>query len=319
MIDFQSTDMIVFSTATAVFLLAVVFWQAIVVPWGTNRRLQDIANRRQHLINNRKLGPFSHRPQLGDLSMGLMRKITERLNLLTSDVADEAREKLAQAGWRSRDALVVYLFSRFSLPFVLGGLALLAGQYGAGAEDDIVDVMIFALPPVILGAYLPALPVRNAIQKRQKKILNTLPDSLDLLVVCAQAGLSLDASLERVSNEMEQGAAELSDELRLTVMELGYLPERRKALENLIKRTGVAQVESVVNTLLQTERYGTPLAQSLRVLAAEYRSQRLMKAEEKAARLPAIMTIPMIIFILPVLFVVLLGPAIIGAMDAFAG
>ena len=319
MIDFQSTEVIIFSTGAAVFLLAIVLWQVVVVPWSTRQRLKDITTRRDQLKHQRTLAPQRTPLQISELGLGFMRQITERLNLLSSDVADETRNTLAQAGWRSKDALVIYLFARFSLPFVLGGLALLIGQQGAGAEDDLLDVLIFTLPPVVLGAYLPALPLKNAIQKRQKKILNTLPDSLDLLVVCAQAGLSLDASLERVSKEMEQGAPELSDELRLTVMELGFLPERREALTNLIHRTGVAQVESVVNTLLQTEKYGTPLAQSLRVLAAEYRTQRLLKAEEKAARLPAIMTVPMIIFILPVLFVVLLGPAIINALDAFSG
>jgi tight adherence protein C len=138
---------------------------------------------------------------------------------------------------------------------------------------------------------------------------------LDLLVICAESGLSLDAGLERVAKEIGNASPDLAEELQLTSIELGFLPERRHALLNLNRRTNLAAIRGVVNTLVQTEKYGTPLSQSLRVLANEFRDQRLLRAEEKAARLPATLTVPMIVFILPVLFIVLIGPAIISVMD----
>jgi tight adherence protein C len=161
--------------------------------------------------------------------------------------------------------------------------------------------------------------VNNLVKKRQLLLARALPDGLDLLVICAESGLSLDAALDRVANEIGEASAALAEELSLTSIELGFLPERRQALLNLNRRTNLPSIRGVVNTLLQTEKYGTPLSQSLRVLANEFRDQRLLKAEEKAARLPATLTVPMILFILPVLFIVLVGPAVIQVMDTLGG
>lgn len=303
------------AAAAAGFLLVVALWQGVLVPWASRQRLKELEKRRLGLKQARTASPTRRKPFA--LSLSFMRGATERLNLLSSELAQQASKRLSQAGWRNRDALVIYLFARLVLPFLLGGLAVLLSQFSSNTTQDLTHTLLFFIPPVLLGAFLPELPVQRAIRLRQERVTKSLPDGLDLLVVCAQAGLSMDAALDRVAKEMHDGAPELADELRLTVLELGFLPERRSALTNLAARTGIVQMESVVNTLLQSEHYGTPLAQSLRVLAAEYRNQRLMKAEEKAARLPAILTVPMIVFILPVLFVVLLGPAIINAIDAF--
>ena len=144
-----------------------------------------------------------------------------------------------------------------------------------------------------------------------------LPDALDLLVICAEAGLSLDAALQRVSRELESTWAELSEEFGITAAELTYLPERKGAFDNLNARTNMGSIRGVVNTLLQTAKFGTPLAQSLRILAAEFRENRITRAEEKAARLPAMLTVPMILFILPTLFIVILGPAACSIHDSF--
>ncbi|MDX1541814.1 MAG: type II secretion system F family protein, partial [Geminicoccaceae bacterium] len=170
-----------------------------------------------------------------------------------------------------------------------------------------------------LGFFAPDLYVSNATTKRQKALQKALPDGLDLLVICAESGLALDAALERVAGELGGASPELAEELSLTSVELGFLPDRRQALLNLNRRTDLPAIRGVVNTLVQTEKYGTPLSQSLRVLAHEFRDQRMMKAEEKAARLPAVMTVPMIVFILPTLFIVLMGPAIISIMDNLTG
>jgi tight adherence protein C len=169
---------------------------------------------------------------------------------------------------------------------------------------------------MIAGFFAPQLVMSNAITKRQLELTKALPDALDLLVICAESGLSLDAGLDRVSKEIAEATPALAEELELTSIELGFLPERRQALINLNRRTNLPAIRAVVNTLVQTEKYGTPLSQSLRVLSQEFRDQRMMRAEEKAARLPATLTVPMIVFILPVLFIVLIGPAIIGVMDS---
>ncbi|HMF27663.1 MAG TPA: type II secretion system F family protein, partial [Candidatus Cybelea sp.] len=198
--------------------------------------------------------------------------------------------------------------------------AMVADSYGAH---------VLPVPPsyrwaaafgtAMLGFFAPGVFIRNLITKRQKQLQLGLPDALDLLVICAEAGLSLDASLTRVSRELEPTWPEISEELGITAAELTFLPERRQAFENLNGRTNLATIRGVVNTLLQTAKFGTPLAQSLRVLAAEYREARITRAEEKAARLPAMLTVPMILFILPTLFIVLLGPAALNIVDTFSG
>jgi tight adherence protein C len=201
------------------------------------------------------------------------------------------------------------------MPFALGGAAILYIYVFKLVHLSDAMSMVAALGCVVLGGYGPDLYVRNAITKRKLQLQRGLPDALDLLVICAEAGQTLDAALGRVSREMVGACPEIADELGLTALELGLLPERRQALDHLNARTDLPSIRGVVNTLMQTERYGTPLATSLRVLAAEYRHERLMKAEEKAAKLPAKLTVPMIVFIMPALFVVLIGPAIIRTVD----
>ena len=178
--------------------------------------------------------------------------------------------------------------------------------------------MTFAVA-VGLGYKGPDLFVGNLVTKRTHAIRKGLPDALDLLVICAEAGLTIDAAFNRVAKELGRAYPELGDEFSLTAIELSFLTERRMAFENLAYRVDLESVKGVVTTMIQTERYGTPLASALRVLSAEFRNERMMRAEEKAARLPAIMTVPLILFILPVLFIVILGPAACDISDAFAG
>jgi tight adherence protein C len=237
---------------------------------------------------------------------------------MRSKESRKASDLLAQAGWRSNDALAIFLGLRLAMPLLGGAGAFLFFTAIATPGTPVLHRLLAALVGIVLGGFLPSLLLRNFIERRRQKLQKGLPDALDLLVICAEAGLSLDGALTRVAREMGTANPELADEFGLTAVELGFLPNRRDALLNLQRRVDTASFRGVVNTLLQTERYGTPLAQSLRVLAAEFRDQRMMKAEEKAGRLPAMLTVPMILFILPTLFIVLIGPAIIQAIKTFS-
>ncbi|MFC3068840.1 type II secretion system F family protein [Phenylobacterium soli] len=246
-------------------------------------------------------------------SIGLARALLQRLKLDRGGEADKVADQLARAGWRSRDAVVVFLTLRLAAPFVVGLAAYVLGPSILHFSGGSLRMLVTA-GGALAGSYLPTVLLRNGVERRQKKIQKGLPDALDLFVICAEAGLTLDAAVTRVAREMGAAAPELADELGLTAIELGFLPDRREALQNLARRVGTSDVAGLVGTLVQTEKYGTPLAQALRVLAAEFRDTRMMRAEEKAARLPATLTVPMIVFVLPPLFVVLIGPAILQAL-----
>ncbi len=303
--------MAVLSTATT----AVAVWVALLHKDPGARRVKLIAAQRESLRAG-VVGPRRRQERLPTISM--MRRVVDRLNLLRSAQAAKISIKLMRAGWRSKDAVIRYLFFKVSLPFALGAIALIL-FYGLNLyRMDGPAKLAITIGAVLLGAYLPDIVIKNAASKRSDKIRKALPDGLDLMVICAEAGLSLDATLLRVSQEMESSAPELADEFSLTGLELGFLPDRRKALQNLSLRVDLAGVRGVVNTLMQAERYGTPLAQSLRVMSADSRNERVMKAEEKAARLPALLTVPMVVFILPPLFIILIGRAILNAVDAFS-
>jgi tight adherence protein C len=314
LIGFDETGLAVFG-GIGVFVTMVALGRAFVPHDPMAARIKSHQQRRQHLLHQILTVDAPEGTAKQDF-VQIIRKLVERLKLTRGDDARKTTDKLAQAGWRSRDMLVVYLGARFLMPFVAGAGALFVVTM-MGENLSMIGSVSAAGAGVLVGAYLPVLLLKNAISRRYQKLRRQLPDALDLLVICAEAGLSLDAALTRVAREMGPSAPELADEVGLTAIELGFLPNRRQALLNLVRRADLPPIRAVINTLTQTERYGTPLAHSLRVLAAEFRDDRMMKAEEKAARLPAIMTVPMILFILPCLFVVLIGPAIIQVMETF--
>jgi tight adherence protein C len=272
-------------------------------------RARNHARRRQELRAERLTPRRAPRQK----TLGYAKRLLQRLKLDRGAEAKQVAGLLTQAGWRTPDATTVFLTLRLASPLALGALAYLTAP--AVLHDSAQKFsLLFIAVATLAGAYLPTLMLRNTVARRYAKITRGLPDALDLFVICAEAGLSLDAAMTRVGREIGGSCAELADELGLTAIELGFLPNRRDALLNLSKRVDLASVRGLVNTLVQTEKYGTPLAQALRVLAAEFRDTRMMKAEEKAARLPATLTVPMILFILPPLFIVLIGPAIIQAL-----
>jgi tight adherence protein C len=247
-----------------------------------------------------------------------MRETMSSLKVLQDSQLKQIQQKLAQAGIRKKELAFVVLFVRMVTPIVLGSItALLLFVFNIAPEWSAFKKVLAFGAALGLGYKGPEIYLSNIIGKRTAAIRKGLPDALDLLVICAEAGLTVDAAFNRVARELGRAYPELGDEFALTSIELSFLTERRHAFENLAYRVDLDSVKGVVTTMIQTERYGTPLASALRVLSAEFRNERMMRAEEKAARLPAIMTVPLILFILPVLFVVILGPASCQISDSF--
>jgi tight adherence protein C len=246
-----------------------------------------------------------------------IRALLTSLKVLQDEQLKVAQIKLLQAGIRRKEWAVAVIFGRMVLPILFGGIMGFL-VYGTDTFADWTPFKRYALVAgsMILGYKGPDLYLKNKITKRSDAIRKGLPDALDLLVICAEAGLTVDAAFARVSKELGRAYPELGEEFSLTAIELGFLTDRRQAFENLATRIDLEAIRGVVTTMIQTEKYGTPLASALRVLSAEFRNERMMRAEEKAARLPAIMTVPLILFILPVLFIVILGPAACSINDA---
>jgi tight adherence protein C len=300
------------AAAVANFVVVIILYRAFVPNDAMNARARAHAKRRSEL-RARLLSPSRSAGRAK--SVVAVRGLLERLKLTRSEEGRKAAELLSRAGWRTPDALTVFLGLRLAMPVGSGILDYLTAPAFIHGLSPAFHALT-ALAGIASGAFAPSLFVRNTIAARGKKIQRGLPDALDRFVICAEAGLSLEAALGRVARELGPSCPELADELGLTAIELGFLPNRRDGLANLARRVDTPSIRGLVNTLAQTEKYGTPLAQALRVLAGEFRNMRMMKAEEKAARLPAILTVPMIVFILPPLFVILLGPAIIQVLAA---
>lgn len=313
-------EMVVFGAAAAAFVIVVILYKSMLEPKPESSRLKDLKSRREQLREG--LLASGTKPAANELSatsMTFMRKVVERANVLKGDVAREISEKLARAGLRTKDAMVAFTFFKGALPFLGGAVGLVVINMFAPPDMTYLQRVFAAMVIAILMFFVPDLYIKQLAKKRQKLLQKGLPDALDLLVVCAQAGLSLDSAIGRVAKEIAFSSAVVGEEFSLTALELGFLPERRQALENLKNRTGLKDIAAVCTTLIQSEKYGTPLAYALKVLSAEFRRERLMRAEEKAAQLPAIMTLPLALFILPVLFMVVIGPAIINAVASFTG
>ena len=243
-----------------------------------------------------------------------MKRIVDEFNLSKWLGQEQARTLLVQAGYRGQAPYVTYLFFRMTMPIV----ALVVSLF------YIFFVLKLAYPPMVklgisigcayFGVLSPNIYLKNKIQRRQTSIKRAFPDALDLLLICVESGMSIESALRKVSDEIGSQSVALAEELTLTTAELSYLPDRRQAYENLGQRTGLEGVRAVCLALQQAERYGTPLGNTMRILAQENRDMRMAEAEKKAAGLPPKLTVPMIVFFLPVLFVVILGPAAIRTM-----
>lgn len=274
-------------------------------------RLKSVREHRENLRRQSLKQLKSQNRGLRDTSRGFLRDVVDRLKLETLLADPKLAEKMMQAGLRGQRPVTRFYFARLTLPFVLfaGSLAYLFLVNDHGQAE--VRRFAFAFALGVLGYYLPSLYLSNIAQKRRESIMRGFPDALDLLLICVEAGMSIEAAFNKVASEIGATSIELAEELSLTTAELSYLQDRRQAYENLGKRANHPGVRAVATALIQAERYGTPLGNALRVMAKENRDMRLAAAEKKAAALPAKLTVPMIIFFLPVLFVVILGPAII--------
>ena len=313
---FNGDDLVGAGVAAASVMALLAVWHGLVVGDPVGARLQGLSNVRDGLKAGAR-APRKNRTR-GDFrqsSVSLMRRAVVKFDLIRGRQVERTAGKLARAGWRSKDAVTTYLFAKAFVPVLLVGIAfLLLGLKSQVSGMSGWSYLIMAIA-AIAGIFGTDLVVKNFGDKRIKKLTLALPDALDLLVICTEAGLSLDTAIKRVGQEMATASLEMSDELLLTAIELNFLPDRQRALQNLIKRTDMPKLRALVNSLVQSERFGTPLANALRVLSSEFREERMMKAEEKAAKLPAIMTVPMILFILPSLFLIIGGPVAIQVID----
>lgn len=279
-------------------------------------RMKAVSARRDELRQKQRevFAAQGRKGQLRTTPVGFMKRTVDSLKLERLLESPGIREKLARAGMRGQKHVVAFLFFRFLMPPMVFVAALIY-VFGIADFEWIFTVkLLVAVGAALFGYYLPDIFVSNLIQKRQQSIMKAFPDALDLLLICVESGMSIEAAFNRVATEVGGQSVELAEELGLTTAELSYLPDRRVAFTNLASRCGHSGVKAVAAALIQSEKYGTPMGQALRVTAQENREMRMSEAERKAAALPAKLTVPMIVFFLPCLFVIILGPAGIRIM-----
>ena len=315
-VDFNTVVPLIFSLLA--FLTVIGLGMPWIQPDLFASRLKVIRKRREELSQQRRQS-LEHRPALRRMSLrvDVMRTILEKLQVKNLAEQPELKRRLVRAGWRGPAPLITFTFLRLIVPLGAAGFAALFVFGSANVHLALMMRLLICVAAGVLGYYLPDILVSNAVTRRQQQIQRKFPDALDLMVICVEAGLTLEAAFSRVSDELSADAPALTEEVALTNAELAFLNDRRQALENLAERTGTAPIKSLVTALIQSERYGTPLGQALRVVSQESRDTRMARAEDKAASLPAKLTVPMVTFFLPVLFMVLIGPTIIQVMKAF--
>jgi len=282
-------------------------------------RLKSVANRREELRRRSRQTIASRNggPSLRHQEKDLYKNVVERLQLSRLLEDPKVVDNLAQAGFRGPGPVTTFYFFRFVMPFVFAAVVAfyltVVNGFGLLPIQKVCACVAF----LAFGYYAPNVYITNVAQKRRESIVAAFPDALDLLLICVESGMSIEAAIQKVGSEVGSQSMELAEELSLLTAELSYLPDRRLAYEGLARRTNHPGIKSVATAMIQAERYGTPLGTALRVMAKENRDLRLSAAEKKAAALPAQLTVPMILFFLPVLFIMILGPAIMKVMDVF--
>jgi tight adherence protein C len=297
------------------------FGSSLIVKQGMRQRIKRVAVERDQLraaeMARLRGGTVTdvRSSVRGTDTKAYMKRAVDRFDLKRAFQDESTVEKLAMAGYRGQGHLTTFLFQRLAAPlgvFAIAAFYLLVVMPG---DRPVYLNVTYAIGAGIVGAYLPVLMLKNATQKRQASIRRAWPDCLDLLLLCVEAGMSMEHAFKRVAKEVGQQSPELAEELTLTTAELSFLEERSRAYDNLGRRTGLDNVKAVMTALIQADRYGTSVGQALRVMAEEGRETRMMEAEKKAAALPPKLTVPLILFFLPVLFIVIMTPAILKVMN----
>ena len=306
-------------TGAVAFATLITLAQPFMSQTSLETRLKAVSSRREELRRkSREALASKSGSSLRHTDEGLYKKVVERLQLSRLLEDPKVVEKLAQAGFRGPRPVTAFYFFRFLMPFVFGAATgfylFLINDFGLLPMQKVAA----SAAGLTFGYYAPNLYISNAAAKRRDSIMQAFPDALDLLLICVESGMSVEMAIQKVSAEIGGSSIELAEELTLLTAELSYLPERRQAYEGMSKRTNHPGIKSVMTAMIQAERYGTPVGAALRVMAKENRDMRLAEAEKKAAQLPAKLTVPMILFFLPVLFVVILGPAMLRVSDMMA-
>jgi tight adherence protein C len=313
-LNVKTLTMLFAAVAAAATVLTLTMPFVFVDPLDKRMRAVAIEREKIRQRERERMAQESQKVKLRQSPKQYVQRIVDQFNLSKWVGQEEARLKLIQAGYRGQAPYVTYLFVRMMTP-VLCFLFSLIYLFVVLKFDQPATIKLgICIAAAYVGMQLPLVLLKNKITRRQLSIKRAFPDTLDLLLICVESGMSIEAAFRKVSNEVGTQSVALAEELTLTTAELSYLPDRRQAYENLAKRTDLDGVKSVCMALQQSERYGTPLATMLRVMAQENRDMRMSEAEKKAAGLPPKLTVPMILFFLPVLFVVILGPAVIKVM-----
>lgn len=325
--DASEMDLALFGLSPALIatiLAGIAAFAAVLVflPDGTGAlktRLSAVKDRREALKNAHKIKETTKKKGVNENTLKVMRSTVERFKMQDMIENTELRMKLAQAGFRGARAPIMFLFFQIVMPFLLLIAALVYFSFIFVGNMPLPQKLAIAGVIAVIGSALPKIWVKNITDKRQTKMSRAYPDALDLMVICVEAGMSVERAFQKVAEEISEQSTDLAEELALCTAELSYLGDRTLALENLSKRTGLQAVKALTSALVQAERYGTPVASALRVLSEESRNERMSIAERKAAALPAKLTVPMIVFFLPVLFIVIIGPAVVQVMSQPGG
>lgn len=305
------------SIGVGVLVFATVLTLLSSMTGGVNldKRMKAVAERRDDLKRRSRAGMAGGQGGLRHTDEGFKKRVVDRLNLTKLLEDPKVAGQMIQAGFRGPKPLTTFYFFRFASPILFMIVAAFYMFVINVVDWPTMNKLTLVMAAAVAGFYAPNLYLKNRIDKRRTSIMQAFPDALDLMLICVEAGMSIEAAITKVSQEMGPSSIDLAEELSLLSAELSYLPDRRMAYENLGKRTNHPGVKAVATAMTQAETYGTPLANALRVMAKENRDLRLSAAEKKAAALPAKLTVPMILFFLPVLFIVILGPAILNVID----
>lgn len=283
-----------------------------------NTRMKSVADERKRL-RERQLDEINKKTlqRVPGNKINFMKSVVDKFNLRKAFESEESVDKLRNAGFRGQTPIYVFLFFRMVMPIILFIAALIYFFFVNNHEQNNTMLWCYSFGVALVGFYLPNMYISNIISKRKEVLRAVFPDAMDLLLICVESGMAIEAAFNKVAVEIAVQSSEMSEELALTTAELSYLSSRKDAYRNFARRTGLDEIKALTTSLVQAEQYGTPLGSALRVISQENRDARMTRAEKKAASLPPKLTVPMIVFFLPVIFVVILGPTILVVAKHF--